>query len=278
MAIRLLPFRQYAETDVINLFSLESDAVNTAVTNTGAGDAGVFVRVTNGNLDDGPTVYDNTYMNYLGVNPNSLPYVGRNQYPRVPITVGPASMGDQAVGVTLYQTAESDENGEKLLYYPQKALETQSVLPGQAVPVFSRGIIAVAASTGAQPPNTANSACVLNLNRAFGGDGGTLQRPLDVVGSGVELTNDSNNADPHGQLIPVANDDATNFNDQSGVFGHILATGSRVVKSGQTADQFAGRPSDPVAAYGGGPGLSTTGYYAIIQFDTNQIAGNRSSI
>ena len=43
-----------------------------------------------------------------------------------------------------------------MLYYRQKALELQGVLPGEAVPVLTKGIIAVAASgitsTGANVP------------------------------------------------------------------------------------------------------------------------------
>jgi len=249
------------------MFSLQSDDINNAVTDTGAGDAGVFVKVTNGNLDAGPTVYDNTFMSYLGVDPSSLPYVGRDQYPRVPITVGAAADGDQPLGITLYQTAKVDENGEKLLYYPQKKIETQSVLPGEAVPVLTRGIIAVAASTGALPPNTANSACVLNVSPAFTAAGG-VNATEDIVGSGVELSAavGGSNADANGQLvISQAN---RNNNIVSGVIGHILATGSRVVTSGQTADQFAGKTNSPTAWAG-----STTksyGYYAIIQFDAVQ--------
>ena len=41
MAIRILPFRQYAEEDVVNLYA--TAAANNAVTDSGDGDAGVFV-------------------------------------------------------------------------------------------------------------------------------------------------------------------------------------------------------------------------------------------
>jgi hypothetical protein len=94
---------------------------------------------------------------------------------------------------------------------------------------------------------------------------------LDVVGSGVELKADDQTADANGQLILGH---ITNiWSQQSGVFGHILATGSRVVTSGQTADQFAGQPT--LSAGVGNPGTTSTGYYAIIQFDCNSLAGNR---
>jgi antitoxin component YwqK of YwqJK toxin-antitoxin module len=44
------------------------------------------------------------------------------------------------LGLTLNQVAKFDENGEKLLYYPQKALENHAVMPGQAVPVARKGM------------------------------------------------------------------------------------------------------------------------------------------
>lgn len=263
MAIRLLPFRQYAEQDVINLFALQSDQVLNKVTDTGAGDAGIFVKVTNGNLDAGPTTYDNTYRDYLGVDPSSLPYVGKNQYPRVPLTVGAAAQNDDPViGCTLYQTAKLDENEQKLLYYPQKQLETQSVLPGQAVPVLGRGIITVDAGGdvfGSLPNGTANSAALLDLSN--------VDDKVSCIGSGVKLKaadSPDNNASAHGQLEVSVQDNLGLITIDTGVFGTILATGSRIVTSGQTADQFAGVPS-----------LSTsndtkmTGRYAMIKFDTS---------
>ena len=139
MAIRLLPFRQYAEEDVVNLFA--NATANNKVSDTGNGDAGVFVKVQAGAGDFGadPVGYENNA--YLGK--TDYPFVGRNQYPVVPLKVEAASSGDACVGVTLLQTAQTDENDEKLLYYPQKKLETQSVLSGEAVPVLGKGIITV---------------------------------------------------------------------------------------------------------------------------------------
>jgi len=47
MSLRLLPFRQYDENDVVNLFALESQLALTDTTpgNAGVGDAGVFVEI-----------------------------------------------------------------------------------------------------------------------------------------------------------------------------------------------------------------------------------------
>jgi hypothetical protein len=53
--------------------------------------------------------------------------------------------GDDALplGMTLYQVAEEDENGEKLIYNPRKAAEMQVVISGQAVPIVKKGLFLV---------------------------------------------------------------------------------------------------------------------------------------
>jgi hypothetical protein len=138
MAIRLLPFRQYDDHDVVNMYALVDAAVNENVTGVGTGDAGVFVKVSAGNFDLDPVSYGSD--SYLGK--TDYPFVGVNQYPKVNLKVTPAASGDltNCLGITLRQTAKFDENGEKLLYYRQKAEELMCVLPGQAVPVATRGI------------------------------------------------------------------------------------------------------------------------------------------
>jgi len=138
MAIRLLPFRQYDDQDVVNMYALVDAGVNESVTGVGTGDAGVFVKVSAGNFDLDPVSYSSD--SYLGK--TDYPFVGANQYHKVNLKVTPAASGDltNCLGLTLRQTAKTDENGEKLLYYRQKAEELMCVLPGQAVPVATRGI------------------------------------------------------------------------------------------------------------------------------------------
>ena len=143
MALRILPFRQYAEEDVINLFALDTPYVNEATTDSSYGDAGVFVTVASADFNADPVSYATD--SYLGK--TDYPHVGANQYPSVSLKIKPATSGDALLGLTLRQTAKADENGEKLLYYRQKAEELQCVLPGQAVPVATRGVFTV--SSGA---------------------------------------------------------------------------------------------------------------------------------
>ena len=63
MAIRLLPFRQYAEQDVVNMYALAKSSLGDnaganfetlKVTDTGDHDAGVAVKVIKGDMSDGP--------------------------------------------------------------------------------------------------------------------------------------------------------------------------------------------------------------------------------
>ena len=138
--LRILPFRQYDENDVINLFALDGASANESTTDTGAGDAGVFVTISAGDFDKDPVSY--TDDSYLGK--TDYPFI-KAQYPKVNLECSPAISGDSCLGLTLRQTAKADENGEKLLYNPIKAEELFCVLPGQAVPVATRGVFTLTA-------------------------------------------------------------------------------------------------------------------------------------
>lgn len=140
MSLRILPFRQYDENDVINLFALDGAHANEATTDSGNGDAGVFVKVSAGDFNLDPVAYsDNAYLGKT-----DYPFVNA-EYPSVTLECAPAISGDSLLGITLYQTAKTDENGEKLLYNPVKATELNTVLPGQAVPVATRGVFTLTA-------------------------------------------------------------------------------------------------------------------------------------
>ena len=106
------------------------------------------------------------------------------------------------LGLTLRQTAKFDENGEKLLYYRQKAEELMCVLPGQAVPVATRGIFSLGANA----------------------IDGTL-----VVGSGFKLSANG------GKITGCLHNDG-------GKLGIVLGTGSRspLTSTANLNDQFSG--------------------------------------
>ena len=104
-------------------------------------DNGVLVSIASADFTKEPVEYGTDA--YLGK--TDYPHIGRNQYPKATPTYDVAT-NTGAIGVALRQTLTHDENGEKMLYYPQKALELNAVLPGQAVPVLTRGLITVSAA------------------------------------------------------------------------------------------------------------------------------------
>ena len=109
MGLRLLPFRSYNESDVVNMFALETGLANDSTTDSGQGDNGVFVKVTNGNFNDTTITYaQDTAL--LGK--SDYPFAGSSMYPTNPLTISGAGSGDIPLGVTLNQTAIKDENGE----------------------------------------------------------------------------------------------------------------------------------------------------------------------
>ena len=150
----LKPFRQHAETDVVNLFQLQDDDgdIVASYADLKADGAkmskGILVSVKgNGwkNSDDpvGKTgignpgaSYDNTVSFRYGATAAVEPY----------------KAGEEPLGITLFDVAEVDENGEKLIYNPRKAAEMQAVVSGQAVPVLTKGIILYSGLMSADPP------------------------------------------------------------------------------------------------------------------------------
>lgn len=150
MATRIEPFRDYSEHEVVNLFSLDAatqDLSAWKAGETGVNDAGVVVAakaaVLPGDLPSALITDGNSSLRkYLGA--SGQPHVGYNAYPIVEMTVEAAS--DKPIGLTLKQTLAYDENDENLLRYPLKADELQAVLPGQAVPILTRGLVLLNAS------------------------------------------------------------------------------------------------------------------------------------
>jgi hypothetical protein len=225
MAIRLLPFRQYAEEDVVNLFANSSACATVLASDSSDGDAGVFVKVSAGDFGADPVGYvDNGYLGNT-----SYPFIGRNQYPVVPLKVEAATSGEACLGITLLQTAQADENGEKLLYYPQKKLEVQAVLTGEAVPVLGKGIVTLDAATAID---------------------GSLPAPGNYVKIG---STDGRITDGGANLPTGAAVESSTF------VGQVLATGQRVNR-GVSSDQFAGASVGTGAA-------GSNGQYAVVRIN-----------
>lgn len=136
---RLRPFRDYDEHEVVNLFAFgDVDVILNASTVVYAGSC---VKVKTGwqndqesnQLGDIGADFANTVSDRWGVTAE------------VEYTDGGAD--EAALGITLADVREYDENGEALKFNPRKAAELQACLTGQAVPVATRGLFLMA--TGA---------------------------------------------------------------------------------------------------------------------------------
>ena len=203
MALRILPFRQYSDHDVVNLYSVEDEMIcdSTTSSDSAQGDAGVFVKVSDGNFDNDPVTYQTN--NYLGN--TDYPFLGTTEmYPEVNLKITGSTSGEIPLGLTLYQTAKNDENGEKLLYNPTKQTELQAMLPGQAVPVATKGIFTLSAD-------------------AFDGSVSDY-----APGKGIRTS-----------LVNAGKITGALRADGIHVFGHVLGTGTRS-NVGITTDQFSG--------------------------------------
>ena len=206
MAKRILPYRDYSEHDVLNLFSLDTGAytIANAKSDAVAGsafDSGVVVKVKTGELPgDLPGglsehASGDELRKYLGASPTSA-HIGYNAYPYNGMTVEPADAGDVAVGITLRETLAYDENGEKLLYYKQKLDEAQAILPGQTVPVLTRGLVLLDSSAFGTVPTAVGAKLYLaaggKLSAATSdwnddGDDGTTPEVADTRSFGTVL-------------------------------------------------------------------------------------------
>lgn len=132
----LKAFRQYNESDVINVFSY-----------TGAGDleAGTLVAPSVGiQLGEGvaPVEMDGTSFD------SAVNLSTRAVSPRWNTTARLAANSSAPLGITLMKVQELDENGEKLVNHPRKAAEMGVVVKGQAIPVLTRGVLHVTNITG----------------------------------------------------------------------------------------------------------------------------------
>jgi len=172
MAITLKPFRQYDEHDVINMFTYDVDAT---VTSGVQASAGTIVGLTSGGWKAGEDIHDltatqpNAAVNNNGYgNTLSLRY---NLLAEVVAFAGTTDDGltvPQPLGMLLHDVRTLDENGEDLRYNPRKADEMQVVVPGQAVPIVTRGIFLLGA-TGSEASDLDDATAGERLTATAGG-------------------------------------------------------------------------------------------------------------
>ena len=166
MATKLQPFRQYNENDVINLFTYDGTSV----------DAGRLLKLDSSNQWSGLGTDD--YVDLGSDTGNSYSNVVSTQY-SLKGKLDIAAVSEKSIGINLMAMAETDENGEKLLYNPRKAAEMGVVIPGQAIPVASRGIFLYNSNESAWTGSTVNAGTLL-----YGQNNGILG---DSSGSSAKL-------------------------------------------------------------------------------------------
>ena len=159
---RLMPFRDYSEHEVINLFAFGDDAASLGTTDVIQ--AGSVVKVKTGWQNDQET----EFIGNVGAGYNNTVSQRYGVTAEVEYTDGGAD--EAALGITLYDVREFDENGEALKFNPRKAAELQAVLTGQALPVCTKGLFLTA--TGAwNQGNAAATPLAINVDVFATGDG-----------------------------------------------------------------------------------------------------------
>jgi len=160
---KLLPFRQYDEKDVINLFSLDITAAEKALKyinlvpggeaySTGANWSGTAVSVRSTDVGkfggEQPGRTNDPYLGAIGSgNQGDYALQQGSFYPETQGKIALAADNAAALGITIRPTLAWDENATKLLDYPVKKDELQCVLPGEAVPVATKGFFTLTVGT-----------------------------------------------------------------------------------------------------------------------------------
>ena len=140
MAYKLRPFRDYDEHDVLNLFAYDTTGLNAGSISITKGS---LVKIATGwkNYDSGVELGGG--IEFIGGAGTLQPTNVVSQRYGVTAKVVTSTTGETPVGMMLYDVKDVDENGELLKYNPRKAAEMQAVIPGQAVPIVTRGIFLV---------------------------------------------------------------------------------------------------------------------------------------
>lgn len=122
---KLKPFRDYSEHDVINMFSYPETA-----------NAGTLVKID--------TNWKDSYAEgLLLTNLSSTNNTISSSFAPVGKLLQTTASTDLAIGILLKDVREYDENGKPLVYEPQLLAERNAVVPQQAVPVLTRGLILI---------------------------------------------------------------------------------------------------------------------------------------
>ena len=231
---KLLPFRQYDEKDVINLFKLDlgSEALTGLKPNASAFSkknwSGTGVDVKSGNdwyaTDPaglhGSTATAQSYLGAIGSGDQGNASQFGSFYPEAPMAVEASTASSGFLGITLRSTLAYDENDEKLSSYPVKKDELQAVLPGEAVPVVTRGFFTLTDAA----VTTAAVGDILTL-----GSNGTFTTPTGVTAT-VDTTDAASATDEVtsdfgvGRVLAVG---ATSGTKPAAIFVQLLGSAAK---------------------------------------------------
>lgn len=160
---KLKPYRQYSEYNVINgLFSYNGSVPV---------DAGTIVKITNNYKDSDGNISDFIELSTVDNTISSL-------FSCIGAVTKTVNFDDtpRPIGILLKDVREFDENGNPLIYDPRAAAERNIVLPHQAVPILTNGIILVngidtSNHTGAGGQPSPGDAAYVGDDGAFATDG-----------------------------------------------------------------------------------------------------------
>lgn len=141
---KIKQYKDYSEHEVLNRFAYDGSFL----------EAGTLVKISVGAKNT-----DELERGGLGAEFNN---VLSNRWSIVP-KVNIATSGTSPLGITLYDVRESDENGELLKFNPQKKIEMNAVLSGEAVPMLTRGVITTSGIAG-DPGAAGGTAYVDDVN------------------------------------------------------------------------------------------------------------------
>ena len=160
----LKPFRDYDESNVINLFTITGQ---TRV------DKGTFVTAAS----SGVNLRDDSVVNNLSIYGNTVSALFT---PAWSLATAPSgSTKNSVLGATLKDFRSFDENGENLLFHPRKAAEMDVIISGQAMPVITKGLFLYSGiATGNGQPSFGTGFAV-----ADAGDGSIKVAPYATSGS-----------------------------------------------------------------------------------------------
>jgi hypothetical protein len=188
MAYKLRPFRDYDEHDVLNLFSYDTTGLTAGSIDVGAG---TLVKIATGwkNYDSGVDLGGG--LEFIGGAGTLQPTNVVSQRYGVTAKVIKTGTGEAPIGMTLYGVRDADENGELLKYKPRKAAEMQVVIPGQAVPVVTRGIFLVQSVGGSVTAGGTAYAGASGQITASSGSGGVANVAIGKFLGGADTNSET---------------------------------------------------------------------------------------